>query len=258
MSVKALDAVFERSKAAGAAFTVLIAMADWADHQGRCYPSFAQIARKARVFRSSVATAIRDLTALGELERVTRGHGPTTADEDDDPQTVRSQWRNVYRILLIRRPKVVQPAGDEVDQQPDDQVGQPDDHQPEISTDPPQVGQSPDHLKKTGSPIDCEEVVQSTDAHIRKEPSVDPSEELKAGASPRPPDEIQEKPDDNLGVITKLVHESIDVLGFQFEDGEIAERVKRRCAELGILYDTAVVWKALDSARFQRQRRRPA
>jgi len=236
-------------------------MADWADHQGRCYPSFAQIARKARVSRASVATAIRDLIALGELERVTRGHGPSSADEDDDPQTVRSQWRNVYRILLIRRPKVVQPLDDQVGQSSDHptilEVAQSLDHPSEISTDHPQVAQSLDHLQNAGSPIDSVQVVQSTHAHIRKEPSVEPSEELKAGAPPRRTDEIPENPDDNVGVITKLVHEILDLLGDSVADDHLREAVLDRVVVEKIRpYDKGVIHKAIDSARWQRKRRR--
>lgn len=261
MSVKALDAVFDRSQATGAAFTVLIAMADWADHQGRCYPSFAQIARKARVSRQTVASAIRELIALGELERVTRGHAPTSADEDDDPQTVRSQWRNVYRILLMRRKQVVQPldhpATAEVVQPVDHQVVQPVDHPDDFSTDHPQVVQPVDYLANAGSQIDASQVVKSTHAHIRNEPSVEPSEELKAGAPPRPPQEIPETPDDNVGVITKLVHETLDFLGDGVADDFLREAVLNRVVFEKIRpYSNTVVNKAVDSARWQRRRRR--
>lgn len=261
MSVKALDAVFDYSKAQGAAYIVLIVMADWADHNGRCWPSFAQIAKKAHVTRATVATAIRDLIALGELERVSRGHRPATSDEDDDPLSVRSQWRNVYRILLIRPRRQVAQSLDhlptrEVVQQLDHQVVQLLDHPTPISTEHPQVAQSLDHLRTsppiTGSPIDSVQVVQSTHSHIRNKPSGDPSEELKAGAAPPLPSRKTENPDENLGVITKLVHETIDLFGAPCDLTDLAETVKRRCASLDIAYNSDVVSKAMASADYQR------
>jgi hypothetical protein len=93
-----------------------------------------------------------------------------------------------------------------------------------------------------------------------KQGAAPPESPEKAGAAPLHTSEngTDETPNDNLGVITRLVHESFDILGFQSEDGDITERVKDRCAELAILYDTAVVWKAIGSARVQRQRRRSA
>lgn len=134
MSVKALSAVFEESIADGAAFTVLICMADWADHLGFCYPSYTQIMRKARLrSRATVLAAIDKLITLGEIERVSHGHAASKSD-DDIPSTVARQRRNQYRILLVKpkaqvvqqlnylsRPQVdqrlIHQTGREVDQQ---------------------------------------------------------------------------------------------------------------------------------------------
>jgi len=84
------------------------------------------------------------------------------------------------------------------------------------------------------------------------DPSVDPSSE-KAGAAPRPPAEAVEKPDRNIGVITKLAHETYDLLGRGAADGDLTETVKSRCASLGIAYNSDVVRRALDSAKWQRE-----
>lgn len=257
MSVKALSAVFEESQARGAAFTVLLAMADWANHIGRCYPSYGQIASKARVSRATAIAAIQELIDLGEIERVEGGQEPTpTDDEDEDaPRNVRSQWRNLYRIRLVK---------------PKRQVVQPGDH-----LSPPQVVQSSDHLSRSkksevvqsasaGSPIHAAQVVQSTDLHIRirpsGRPSGRPSEERQAVAAPPPPDKpTTEKPDPhggNFRVIEKLAHQTLDQLGDDADDLDVIEAVKQACADFHIpnVYSGTVL-AAIDSARWQRQHR---
>lgn len=109
--------------------------------------------------------------------------------------------------------------------------------------------------------------------HIRKDPSVDPGSEqeqgslalppAQAGAPPRPPEAKPDPPNDNIGVITTLVHESIELWG----DVEgLDEIVKCRIATLNhghserskIQYNSAVVNGAIASARWQRAHRRQA
>jgi hypothetical protein len=158
MSVKALSAVFEDSQATGKAFTALLAMADWADHNGWCHPSYSQIAVKARMSRAKAIEAVQELIALGEIERRAKGHAPSDSDHDDDPASIRSQYRNEYRILLIKPKKVVQSD----DHLRSAEVGQPLDH-----IDPPQVVQS----HGGGSPDSGAKVVQNHRSHIRIRPS---------------------------------------------------------------------------------------
>jgi hypothetical protein len=55
-------------------------------------------------------------------------------------------------------------------------------------------------------------------------------------------------------VITKIVHESIDLCGLN----DLPEVVKARCASLRIAYDSTVVRKAIESAQWQRAHRRQA
>lgn len=158
MSVKALSAVFEDSQAVGAGFTVLLAMADWADHNGRCHPSYNQIAAKARVSRRTAIDAIEILIQLGELEREVQGHAPTEQD-DDDPSNVRAQWRNSYRIMLVRpKPQAVQPPH----YLPSPSAVQSDHHQK-----PAQGVQ----FEPAGGAVDPVQVVQSGASHIRTRPS---------------------------------------------------------------------------------------
>jgi hypothetical protein len=77
-------------------------------------------------------------------------------------------------------------------------------------------------------------------------------ENVKAGATPRVP---VQSASDNIRVITKLAHESLEQLGPQCAWSDLSEAVKCRCAELHIPYNSEVVRKALESAEVQRIRR---
>lgn len=241
MSVKALSAAFDDSRATDSAFVVLLAMADWADQNGRCYPSYKQIAEKARVSRATAIESVRTLVKLGEIERVEQGKEPDDSD-DQAPANVRAQWRNLYRIVLIKpRGQVVQ-GPDPLDTPvPIAQVVQPSDPLPE-------------NLPSAGGLTEPSQVVQPSDRHIRNRPSDRPSV-LKAGARPLTPDENADDndPKKNLGVITKIVHESFAFLGRDIDLGDLAETVKGQCARLRVAYDADTVRKAIDSALWQRQ-----
>jgi len=76
--------------------------------------------------------------------------------------------------------------------------------------------------------------------------STDKSSPADAGPVPLPSEAQQ-----NLGVITKIAHEMIDLLGVDCPD--LAETVKGMCAHRKIAYESTVVGKAIDSARVQRR-----
>jgi Fe2+ or Zn2+ uptake regulation protein len=80
------------------------------------------------------------------------------------------------------------------------------------------------------------------------DPVIDPVIGSKAGAAPLPPD----RPADNVSVITKLAHQSIDVLGVG-DRSDLRGDLKDRCAALHIAYDSEVIDKAIESAVWQRQ-----
>lgn len=87
------------------------------------------------------------------------------------------------------------------------------------------------------------------------ESCIDPDPE-KAGAAPQLSGFKRQNPDQNLSVITKLAHEVLDLFAEtpDITHAEIVESVKRRCAVLAIAYAGDVVYRAIDSALFQRQR----
>lgn len=79
---------------------------------------------------------------------------------------------------------------------------------------------------------------------------LDPCEpEVKAGAAPRHP---VENPLDNVGVLTKLVHQILDFI--QPDPVDLPELVKESAASYAIAYNTEAVTLAIESADFQRVR----
>lgn len=269
VSVKALTAAWEDSQARGAPLLVLLALADWADHGGRCYPSYHQIARKARVSRRTAVDAIQELVQLGELALVPRGHQPGRFD-DEGPRPARVQRRNLYQILLMK---------------PRREVGQP------LHQHPRELGQLSHHLGATAWPGEVDPVVQPPHpesatttpsmvqpAHVdgatddtlmvqsaapHKEepsvqpssrpsvqPSIEPSVQRSAGAAPRPRPHPAGTPAENVGIIIKLAHLLMDELGVGSPD--LAEAVKAWCAREHLAYDSTAVAKAIEAARWQR------
>lgn len=68
--------------------------------------------------------------------------------------------------------------------------------------------------------------------------------------------EVREDPQRNVSVITRVVHETLDLVGPQSSRSDLTEAVKSRCAQLRIAYDGLAVGKAIDSALHQRNLRR--
>lgn len=87
MSLEATRAVWERSKVRINAKLVLLAIADYADRDGRAYPSQTQLAEKVRMSRRSVQRILDELQDVGELAIEQEGGGRDRAH---------------YRVLLIR------------------------------------------------------------------------------------------------------------------------------------------------------------
>ena len=75
MSVTTSTRVWKRSTKGGASLLLLLAMADWSDDWGYCYPSLVQMANKCRQTDRNILNLIRELELAGELRRMARGKG---------------------------------------------------------------------------------------------------------------------------------------------------------------------------------------
>lgn len=270
VSVKALSAVFEESQARDAAFVVLLALADWADHGGRCWPSYRQIACKARVSRRTAIDAIQHLVQLGELALIPRGHQPGRFD-DEAPRPSRVQRRNLYQILLMKPRGEV---GHVLHQQPRE-LGQlshylgvtpwPREAPPVVQSSHPEGATAAPSMVQLAQPegaTDDTQMVQSATLHIRNKPSGDPlgdpsgtplkvpSVQTSAGAAPRPRPDPAGTPTENVGVIIKLAHLVMDLIGVASPD--LPEALKAACAREHLAYDSEAVGKAIEAARWQR------
>lgn len=80
MSAQATAWTWNHSQAKGPAFAVLLAMADWARDEDRCFASYRRLAKKARVSVSTVRRALRELEELGEIKQVAPGDFGTKAE----------------------------------------------------------------------------------------------------------------------------------------------------------------------------------
>jgi Helix-turn-helix domain len=74
LSIKWSQYVWAESPYSGPAFTVHLALADYANDSGECYPFQESLATKARVSLSSVEKAIKQMCDDGYLEKFKRGH----------------------------------------------------------------------------------------------------------------------------------------------------------------------------------------
>lgn len=100
MSVAALNAVWTHSAAATPAeLSVLLALADWADAYGYCYPSYQALARRARVCERQAQRVIAKFVDLGEIEKHVGGHRVSTPGHR--PGRTGLQPRNLYRFTGV-------------------------------------------------------------------------------------------------------------------------------------------------------------
>lgn len=90
MSVRVLSLVFDGYPGGGSDLLALLALADWSDDGGRCYPSITAIARKTRLSRSQAQRVVHKLISDGFLVVTANALGGSPM-----------QTRN-YRIVLDR------------------------------------------------------------------------------------------------------------------------------------------------------------
>jgi Helix-turn-helix domain len=75
MSVEAISCVWHGSKQSSGNLLVLLAMADYADVNGVCWPSLNTLAKKCRMTDRNVQFCVHDLVKSGEIERLKVGSG---------------------------------------------------------------------------------------------------------------------------------------------------------------------------------------
>ena len=75
MSVETSNRVWKHSQKGGTPLLLLLALADWSDDWGYCYPSIEQMAVKCRQTERNILNLIADLEQAGEVRRVARGKG---------------------------------------------------------------------------------------------------------------------------------------------------------------------------------------
>lgn len=68
MSIAVMTNVWERSPSTGNELVVLLALADSADDDGKCWPSVQRLAAKARVHRATVFRLLASLRDSGEID----------------------------------------------------------------------------------------------------------------------------------------------------------------------------------------------
>lgn len=67
MSIRAVAWVLDHSPAAGTDLLVLIALADYANETGLCWPSMRRLAHRARISERTARRAIRSLEGIGQV-----------------------------------------------------------------------------------------------------------------------------------------------------------------------------------------------
>lgn len=65
MSIKVMAHVWERYPGGGSSLLVMLALADWSDDDGRCWPSVGALSRKCRLSRSQTQRTIHGLIHAG-------------------------------------------------------------------------------------------------------------------------------------------------------------------------------------------------
>lgn len=103
MSIQAVGWVLnhERSTTAGERL-VLLALANYADERGECYPSVKRVARDCNMSPRGVQYAIDKLVQAGLVERARQGA--------NDPRIRADRRPNLYRLLLNGGVQPVHPA----------------------------------------------------------------------------------------------------------------------------------------------------
>jgi hypothetical protein len=249
MSVAATTAVWRYSQAPDTiGLLILLALADWCDDEGYCFPSRRAICAKTGASLTTVKRKLHAARTRQELERVSVKGRAAPSPREFIGRTG-FQPTNVYRLTLV------------------DKLGT---KRPEVLARNSGVRQAPlsdrrgalkrGHGGSEGGATADQKVGPGPSASLLTDTSDDTSVDtsvVKAGALPPPAgEETTEDPEQNLGVITRLAHDVLDVYGEVpgLDYADLVDAVKGRCAFFHVAYNSGVVTRALESALYQRRR----
>lgn len=237
MSVRATSLVWERTRAKGSNLLMLLAIADYAKDDGRwAWPSARTLTWKTRLSGRGGELVLMKLVEDGE---------------------VMPEWNDVeHRLYLHIRAvmdwKRYQAEGPVPDSEMISRK-----QSANFSLRLVAAAERKAKSAAANAKTDAAQSENGGNGSISLDPSSDPSGTTKQGAAPQDPSQTtDETPDQNVGVITRLAHEVLDL----FEETpdltytDIVESVKARCAVLHIAYRSDVVISAIEAAIYQRRR----
>ena len=67
MSIRVMSKVWESYPGGGSELLALLALADWSDDNGRCYPSMASISKKVRLKPRQAQRVVHQLIEAGDV-----------------------------------------------------------------------------------------------------------------------------------------------------------------------------------------------
>lgn len=96
--------VWESSKAEGGALLVMLALADWCNDEGICWPSITKLAEKSRLSERQTQYVLRSLESDGELyvERSTGGRNKRSTYYLTPGQTVQSAQETMQTLQTVQ------------------------------------------------------------------------------------------------------------------------------------------------------------
>jgi hypothetical protein len=266
VSVKIEAAVWERARAKGSNLLALVKIADWTLDEGRdCFVGAKGLAKALRMTERAARLVLHKLEEDREIliEPNTARRSLTIGKRTFVPDWfihVRCvcEWEayqtegNAEKISSSRfpgrRPRVSANA-EKISESPEP-GGDPDAE--EFSADTEKISASSEKIsanaEKTGTAYKEGSVI---------DPVRDPVSEVQAVAPPPPPAADDDKSDDddpakNLGVLTALAHDTLDLYPPTVDLAEVTDALKWRCSQLHIASTPDLIRQAIDSARHQR------
>lgn len=218
MSSRAQNAVWDFSRADATLLNIALKMADWANDDGICHPSFRELARKCRCHRRTVIRGVAQLMAWGEVER--RSRRKTKGAGAGRTHFLRGQATNEYRICLV-------------------------DRLPESTLTDLAAGKKvvtrTSLPTNAGSDLRGSQVVAFDPASDYLSTNVTKSNKSSGAGAPHPVDN-----EATYKQLEKLVHEALELEGFELIS-DLTDAVKTRLSRLGFTYQPPILSRAIAS-----------